>query len=240
MQRFIARGAALLEQLQQLAAHGRFSASDQALMNCLRSKSRAQPHHEGGAGQAVGERCAHAVDLPLDAIAGDGPLGPALGHHRANPGFVLDGKQGLAELSSRALRTDGHRAHAVHDAARNEASWRRYRPPLLPRTGPGFSAAARMGRRAEEAMAPNCGNGAVPSDSQTLAALGAASVDDGAAATGLHANQKAVGTGAAHFGGLVGAFHVASRENPALSRKSPTPANRRAEYPGTPCAPTRG
>src|SRR6476661_8453132 len=45
------------------------------------------------------------------------------------------------------------------------------------------------------------------SDGQALAALGAASVDDGTAAAGLHADQEAVGAGAAHFGGLVGAFH---------------------------------
>src|SRR5437763_7749090 len=57
------------------------------------------------------------------------------------------------------------------------------------------------------------------SGGQALAALGAARVDDGAAATGLHADQEAVGTRAAHFGGLVGAFHVGSRENPALSPK---------------------
>jgi hypothetical protein len=45
------------------------------------------------------------------------------------------------------------------------------------------------------------------SDSQTLAAFGAACVDHGTATTGLHANQEAVGTGATCFGGLVGAFH---------------------------------
>src|SRR4051812_20675594 len=39
------------------------------------------------------------------------------------------------------------------------------------------------------------------SGSQALAALGAASVDHGAAATGLHADQEAVGACAAHFGG---------------------------------------
>jgi hypothetical protein len=44
-------------------------------------------------------------------------------------------------------------------------------------------------------------------DSQTLTAFGAASVDDSAAATGFHADQKAVGTCAAGLGGLVSAFH---------------------------------
>jgi len=48
---------------------------------------------------------------------------------------------------------------------------------------------------------------AAGSDGQALAALGAACVDNGAAATGLHADLKAVGACAAHFGGLVGAFH---------------------------------
>ncbi len=45
------------------------------------------------------------------------------------------------------------------------------------------------------------------SDSQALAALGAACVQHSTAATGLHANQEAVGTGAFDFGRLVGAFH---------------------------------
>jgi hypothetical protein len=47
-------------------------------------------------------------------------------------------------------------------------------------------------------------------DSQTLAALGAACVDHGTAATGFHANQETVGTGAACFGWLIGAFHYSS------------------------------
>jgi len=45
------------------------------------------------------------------------------------------------------------------------------------------------------------------SDSQALAALGTARVDDRAAAAGLHANQKAVGAGTTRLGGLVSAFH---------------------------------
>ena len=51
-------------------------------------------------------------------------------------------------------------------------------------------------------------NGELPLDSQTLAALGTARIDHGAATTGLHADQKAMGTGAADFGRLVGAFHL--------------------------------
>jgi hypothetical protein len=53
--------------------------------------------------------------------------------------------------------------------------------------------------------------GQLNSDSQALAALGAAGIDHSAAATGLHANQKAVSAGAANLGGLVSAFHF---ENP--------------------------
>jgi hypothetical protein len=45
-------------------------------------------------------------------------------------------------------------------------------------------------------------------DGQALAALGAACVEHGTATTGFHTHQKTVGTGAADFGGLVGAFHV--------------------------------
>ena len=50
-------------------------------------------------------------------------------------------------------------------------------------------------------------------DGQALAALGAASVDHGTAATGFHANEKTVCTGAANFGGLVSAFHDGSSES---------------------------
>jgi hypothetical protein len=44
-------------------------------------------------------------------------------------------------------------------------------------------------------------------NSQTLAAFGATRVDHGTAATGFHADQKAVSAGATNFGRLVCAFH---------------------------------
>jgi hypothetical protein len=44
-------------------------------------------------------------------------------------------------------------------------------------------------------------------NSQTLAAFGAASIDHSATTTGLHANQKAMRTGAAGFRRLISAFH---------------------------------
>jgi hypothetical protein len=47
-------------------------------------------------------------------------------------------------------------------------------------------------------------------NSEALAALGAAGIDDGAATTRLHADQKAMGTSAAGFRSLVSAFHSES------------------------------
>jgi hypothetical protein len=47
------------------------------------------------------------------------------------------------------------------------------------------------------------------SNSQTLATLGAASGQNGAATTGLRANEKAVGTLAARVGRLVSTLHDA-------------------------------
>ena len=51
------------------------------------------------------------------------------------------------------------------------------------------------------------GRRAARSDGQALAALGAARVDHALAAAGLHADEKAVGAGAANFGRLIGALH---------------------------------
>ena len=50
------------------------------------------------------------------------------------------------------------------------------------------------------------------SDGQALAALGAAGVDHGPSAPTLHANQEAVGAGAADFRSLIRAFHDLSNE----------------------------
>jgi hypothetical protein len=55
-------------------------------------------------------------------------------------------------------------------------------------------------------------------DSQTLAALGATCIDHSAAATGFHANQKAVGTGATCLGWLIGAFHNSSFMSNAMNQ----------------------
>ena len=50
-------------------------------------------------------------------------------------------------------------------------------------------------------------SGQLKSDSQTLTAFGAASVDHCAATAGFHANQKTVSAGAFDLGRLVSAFH---------------------------------
>ena len=55
-------------------------------------------------------------------------------------------------------------------------------------------------------------------DSQTLAAFGATCIDHSATATGFHANQKAVGTGATCLRRLVGAFHNSSFEPKAANQ----------------------
>ena len=50
-------------------------------------------------------------------------------------------------------------------------------------------------------------------DSQALAALGAAGVQNGTAATGFHAHAETVGTLATGNGRLVSTFHVRSTKN---------------------------
>jgi hypothetical protein len=61
--------------------------------------------------------------------------------------------------------------------------------------------------------------GPTKSDSQALAALGAAGIDHSTAAAGFHANQEAVSAGAANLGGLVSAFHFGNPKG--LNEDSP-------------------
>src|SRR6187402_2259590 len=70
------------------------------------------------------------------------------------------------------------------------------------------------------------------SDGQALAALGASGSNHGAAATGFHAHEKAVGAGASGLRGLVGAFHgggwaVSEQESgkPVITAKKAFPVN---------------
>ena len=58
-------------------------------------------------------------------------------------------------------------------------------------------------------------------DSQTLAALGAAGVQDGAASAGFHAHAKAMGALAAGDGRLVGTFHGRSTKRTKVRRDLP-------------------
>ena len=69
--------------------------------------------------------------------------------------------------------------------------------PVQPGTGRGCAVLALSGRCL----------GRRRSDGQALAAFGATCVDDGAAATGFHANQESVGACTADFRRLVSAFH---------------------------------
>jgi hypothetical protein len=58
-------------------------------------------------------------------------------------------------------------------------------------------------------------------DSQTLATLGAACIDHSAATACFHADQKAMGAGAASFRRLVSAFHDISKKlNPEEIRET--------------------
>ena len=83
------------------------------------------------------------------------------------------------------------------------------RPPVPLETGFEFSVAA-IGCRAGTTNQLRLSREAVL-DGQTLATLGATSVDHSTAAAGFHANQKTVSAGAFDLGGLVSAFHF---ENP--------------------------
>lgn len=105
------------------------------------------------------------------------------------------------------------------------ATWRhaRHRAPDRPRGGearnarcaPGFGcralaqslpgvAACRSSEAREWTTRRAPSRSAARLDGQALATLGAASGDDGTAATRLHAHEEAVGTGAAGLGGLIG------------------------------------
>ena len=198
------------------------SASDVALTNCLRSKPARSRTTWAAAAARASNGCAHVVDLALDGIAGDGAFGPALGNQGADPRLVPHSKQGLRSFGPRPW-FGGRRVRASSpcDATRSARSGTTVRAchhglELRPGLEP-----LHVGQRA------GCGVRTARLDGQALAALGAACVDDGAAAAGLHADQEAVGACAAHFGGLVGAFHdVVLRETHALSWKFANPAAR--------------
>ena len=182
--------------------------------------------------------CRQGVDLALDQVTRHSAFGPALGNHGADPGS-LDGKQGLRSIGPRPC--DVQRA-AVQSEMRRAGHCGTCQDGLEllsllePLQGPDPVRVGDVGRgsgQVENAGRDAAGGSAL--DGQTLAALGAARVDDGAATAGLHADQEAVGTGAAHLGGLVSTFHDLLTKmrigigrlrpgNPTLSRKSVNPA----------------
>lgn len=74
--------------------------------------------------------------------------------------------------------------------------------------------------------------GSLRSDRQTLAALGASGVDDGAAATGLHAHEETVRAGTPRLRGLVGTLHGSSfRGKPVIVMRKCRPDRDPACWP---------
>ena len=120
---------------------------------------------------------------------------------RPSPPPCLDCQTGGAKQSARCSRDC---AHAIRAQSRWNARCGRSRSSFSSKTSgcgaePGLGAAEQREKLLR----------AAGSDSQTLAALGAASVDDRTATAALHANEEAMRACAADFRSLVGAFHDA-------------------------------
>ncbi len=154
--------------------------------------------------------CADVVDLALDGVAGYGPFSPSLGDHcpqpdarvrkkrrlRTQPGSNFQSQirpmqckvcgpgKGLARQNCLKLRPCFQSLHV--EAHQNR---KLLRQSECPKNWPIKTACEGL-------------------DSQALAAFGTARIDHSATTAGLHADQKAVGTGAADFGRLVCAFHL--------------------------------
>ena len=131
-----------------------------------------------------------AINLPTNRVACHSPFRPALGDDRTD--LTSCGRTGKGPVQCEMRR---FRYHACgHDRLKIGPRFETFHGQAMQWIGP----ALRLNR-------------------QTLAAFGAACVDHSAAATGFHANQKAMGTGAAGLGGLVGAFHRGSNLEGSLS-----------------------
>ena len=143
---------------------------------------------------------AHGIDLAFDGVTGHGTLGPTLGNHGTQSNTSI-GKQGFCLHLQRDTFT-GHSGmqYKVGGARQRPASqnclelWAGLKPIQIGQ--PAHSIPGTTQR--------------LELDSQTLAALGAAGIDDSAATACLHAHQEAVGTGATDFGRLVSTFHIKS------------------------------
>jgi hypothetical protein len=162
----------------------------------------------GGLAQMRLELRAQVVDLAFDGVSGHCPFCPALGDHSPQPDALLRKEQ--VHLALRP-RHSGTEACAMQCKVRR--SGKGFARQNCLELGPGFqSLHVRAHRRnfLRQIQRPKKWPNRLAwesLDSQAFAALGTARIDHSTATAGLHANQKAVGTGAADFGGLVCAFH---------------------------------
>ena len=114
----------------------------------------------------------HAINLSPNGIARDSPFRPTLGDERTDLAGAGCTGQGPVQRKMRRFRSNAR----GHDRLK---------------VGPGLES---FHSQAVQWIGPVLGL-----DRQTLAAFGAACIDHSAPTTGFHANQKAVGTGAAGF-----------------------------------------
>jgi len=138
------------------------------------------------------------VDLTLDSVAGDGALGPAFGYQRTQGGAIQ--RQAFVKSVCARRRALGglgriERAKVQHEIV----------AAGLHRAG---HRCLELGAGAQSLHVSDRRLDAWRLDSQAFTALGATCVDHRAATAGFHANQEAVGAGAADFRGLVSAFHL--------------------------------
>jgi hypothetical protein len=155
-------------------------------------KTGPQSHHMRRHGQLRRPLRHDAINLPTYGIARHGPFRPALGDDRTD--LTITGRTGQSPVQRKMWRFRGNARG--HDRLK---------------VGPGFES---FHGQAVQWIGPVLGL-----DRQTLAAFGATCVDHCTAATGLHANQKAMGAGSAGLGGLVSAFHRSSNLERPLNNK---------------------
>jgi hypothetical protein len=152
----------------------------------------------GAGGKLRFKKLAHVVNLALDGVAGDGAFGPAFGYQCADCGAV----QREAFVKNGAARRGGLGGLGGIKAAKVQHE--------MVATGLHRAGHRRLelGAGAQSLHGSDRRRGAYRLDSQAFTAFGATCVDHCAAATGFHADQEAMGAGAADFGGLVSAFHL--------------------------------
>ncbi|MDB5779360.1 MAG: hypothetical protein JWP79_2750 [Polaromonas sp.] len=168
-------------------------------------KGAAQPDHERSLRICPGKISAHGVNLPFDGVARHSAFGPAFGNHRTDPHVLLAKQAGRASLSV-ALQTcaPGIKPVAVQGKVRRFGNDGSGQNGL--ELGPGLKPLHWRPASVQAQKQPDCPQ-KTRLDSQAFAAFGTSGRNDGAAATGFHACQETVGTGALDFGRLVCAFH---------------------------------